>query len=34
MAEWYYTKNGQQQGPVTPASLKDLAAAGELKPTT
>jgi GYF domain 2 len=31
--EWYYTQQGQQQGPVGPAQLKQLAAAGQLQPT-
>jgi cyclophilin family peptidyl-prolyl cis-trans isomerase len=30
--EWYYRENGQQHGPVTGAELKQLAAAGQLKP--
>jgi hypothetical protein len=33
MADWYYAKNGQQQGPVSSADLKRLVAAGELGPT-
>jgi hypothetical protein len=31
--EWYYTRQGQQQGPVAAAQLKQLAAAGQLLPT-
>jgi hypothetical protein len=31
--EWYYTQYGQQQGPVTTAELKSLAASGRLLPT-
>jgi hypothetical protein len=30
--EWYYTNNGQQQGPVTTAALKQLAATQRLQP--
>jgi hypothetical protein len=33
MADWYYTKNGQQQGPVTSAQLRQLAQSGDLQPT-
>ena len=29
---WYYARGGQQQGPVTDADLRRLAAAGELSP--
>ena len=32
-AQWYYTQNGQQQGPVTAQFLKDKALSGELLPT-
>ena len=32
-AQWYYTCNGQQQGPVTVPFLKEKAASGELLPT-
>jgi hypothetical protein len=32
MADWYYTKNGQQQGPVNDAELKRLASTGQLTP--
>jgi len=32
-AQWYYTCNGQQQGPVTAPFLKEIAASGELLPT-
>ena len=31
--EWYYQQNGQKHGPVSGASLKQLAAAGKLQPT-
>jgi hypothetical protein len=31
--EWYYTKQGQQQGPVSAGQLKQLAASGGLMPT-
>jgi GYF domain 2/WG containing repeat len=31
--EWYYTKNGERQGPLTSQQLKQLAASGELQPT-
>jgi hypothetical protein len=31
--EWYYQHNGQKHGPVSGASLKQLAAAGKLQPT-
>jgi hypothetical protein len=33
MADWYYAKNGQQQGPISPAELKKLVASGEIGPT-
>jgi hypothetical protein len=33
MADWYYAKNGQQQGPVSSADLKRLVASGEIGPT-
>jgi hypothetical protein len=33
MADWYYTKDGKQQGPVSSAQLRQLAQAGELQPT-
>ncbi len=34
MAEqWYYSKNNQQQGPVSPEQLKQLAASGQLQPS-
>jgi hypothetical protein len=34
MAEqWYYTENGQQQGPVSEEQLKELASSGRLKPS-
>ncbi len=32
MEEWYYTRGGQQQGPVNLETLRDMAAADELKP--
>ena len=32
-AQWYYTQNGQQQGPVTARFLKEKALSGELLPT-
>jgi hypothetical protein len=32
MAEWYYAQNNQQQGPVSATELKQMAAAGELRP--
>ena len=32
-AQWYYTNNGQQKGPVTDAELKQLAVSGNLIPT-
>lgn len=31
--QWYYTKNSQQQGPVSEQELKRMAQAGELKPS-
>ena len=31
--EWYYTKDGERQGPVTPQQLKQLSASGDLQPT-
>jgi hypothetical protein len=33
MADWYYTQNGEQRGPVSPAQLRQLAQAGDLQPT-
>lgn len=34
MAEqWYYSQEGQQRGPLTPSQIKELVAAGKLKPT-
>jgi hypothetical protein len=33
MSKWYYTKDGQRQGPVTSERLKELAANGQLSPT-
>lgn len=32
-AQWYYTNNGQQKGPVTDVELKQLAVSGNLIPT-
>ena len=32
-ANWYYSQNGQQQGPVTAQFLKEKAISGELRPT-
>jgi hypothetical protein len=32
MADWYYARNGQHQGPVTSAQLKQMAAAGQIGP--
>ncbi|MFQ3650070.1 MAG: GYF domain-containing protein [Gemmataceae bacterium] len=32
MPDWYYAKNGQQHGPISPTELKKLAAKGELTP--
>ncbi|MGI0133753.1 MAG: DUF4339 domain-containing protein [Candidatus Micrarchaeaceae archaeon] len=31
--QWYYSRNGQQHGPISEAELKQLAAVGKLKPT-
>ena len=34
MAEkWYYSREGQQRGPLTPSQIKELVAAGKLTPT-
>jgi hypothetical protein len=33
MADWYYAKDGERHGPVSPAELKKMAASGELEPT-
>ena len=33
MAEWHYTRNGQEQGPVSSDELKELAIHGELEPS-
>ncbi len=33
MADWWYTKNGERQGPVSSSQLKQLAQSGELLPT-
>ena len=32
MEEWYYTKEGQQQGPVNLGTLRDMAEDGRLRP--
>jgi hypothetical protein len=32
MADWYYARGGTHQGPVTPAQLRQMAQAGEIKP--
>ena len=32
MQEWYYTRNGEQQGPVNLGTLRDMAQDGSLKP--
>lgn len=31
--EWYYAKDGKQEGPVSAAQLRQLASAGKLEPT-
>ena len=31
--QWYYTKDGLQQGPIGTAALKDVAASGQIQPT-
>ena len=31
--EWFYTKDGEQLGPVSSKQLSQLAASGELQPT-
>jgi hypothetical protein len=33
MADWYYTKDGKQQGPVSSSQLRQLAQSGQLLPT-
>jgi hypothetical protein len=33
MSEWHYSKNNQQQGPVSAEQLKQLAASGQLNPS-
>ncbi len=33
MADWWYTKNGERQGPVSSSQLRQLAQSGELLPT-
>src|SRR5271165_20745 len=30
--EWYYRREGEQNGPISPAQLKQLVASGELGP--
>lgn len=32
MADWFYGRDGQQQGPVSSAGLKQLADSGQLRP--
>jgi len=32
MSQWYYSKDNQQQGPVSPEQLKQLAVSGQLQP--
>ena len=34
MEEWFFTKDGQQDGPVTPLQIQALAKAGQLDPAT
>lgn len=34
MEQWFFTKDGQQEGPVTPEQIKALAQAGQLDPST
>ncbi len=34
MEQWYFTKDGQQEGPVTPEQINALAKAGQLDPAT
>jgi hypothetical protein len=31
--KWYYSREGQQRGPLTPTQIKELVAAGKLTPT-
>jgi hypothetical protein len=33
MADWWYTKNGERQGPVSSSQLRQLAQSGDLLPT-
>ena len=33
MSQWYYSKNNQQLGPLSPEQLKQLAASGQLQPS-
>lgn len=33
MADWFYSQNGQQQGPVSLETLRQMAGAGQLRPT-
>jgi hypothetical protein len=33
MSDWFYVTNGNQQGPVPQATLQQLAASGQLKPS-
>jgi len=33
MSQWYYSKNGQRQGPVSSEQLRQLAASGQLQPS-
>ncbi len=32
MADWYYARDGRQQGPITSAQLRQMAQSGELRP--
>ena len=34
MEQWFFTKDGQQEGPVTPQQIRALASAGALDPAT
>jgi uncharacterized membrane protein YhaH (DUF805 family) len=34
MEQWFFSKGGQQEGPVTPQQIQALAAAGQLDPAT
>lgn len=31
--EWFYARNGQKHGPISPADLKRMATSGDLLPT-